>query len=54
MGFYDINELEKLNLEAAKKIYFIKKKNLLVIFLTKFTLILNIINLIENLITYIE
>tara|TARA_Y100001958_G_C21188203_1_gene516878 strand:- start:25 stop:1026 length:1002 start_codon:yes stop_codon:yes gene_type:complete len=55
MGFYGINELEKLNLEAANKNIFYKiKKNLLIIFFTKFTLILNIINLMEGLITYVE
>ena len=55
MGFYGINELEKINLEAANKNIFYKiKKNFLVIFLTKFKLIINIINLIEGLLTYIE
>ena len=55
MGFYGINELEKLNLEAASKNIFYKiKYNFLIVFLTKFRSILYLINIIENLTTYVD
>jgi glycosyltransferase involved in cell wall biosynthesis len=55
LGYYGINELEKLNLEAAKTNIFYKiKNNPVIIFLTKFKMVVSIINSLENFIIYLE